>query len=186
MKLKYQKRNAERKSENKQLRRDGAIPAVLYARGQDSKNISIESAEYASFLRDVQPGRLSTTIVELIGEDNVALKAVFKDIQYHPTTYDVLHLDFEALNDSHEVNINVPIECTSVAECVGVKLGGVLRMVVRKTRVRCLPENIPTVFQIDVKTLGVRESRRLKDIQWPENVRPLDDLNQVAAIIAKR
>jgi len=186
MKLKYQKRNAVRKGENKQLRRAGAIPAVLYARGQDSKSISIETADYASLLRHVQPGRLSTTVVELAGEDNVAVKAVFKDIQYHPTTYEVLHLDFEALNDDHEVNINVPIECTGVAECAGVKLGGVLRLVMRKTRVRCFPKNIPTVFQIDVKTLGMRESRRLKDIQWPENVRPLDDLNQVSVIIAKR
>lgn len=186
MKLKYSMREARRKSEAKGLRRTGSIPAVLYSRGKESQHITISTAEFAAILRNVQPGRLSTTVIELAAEKGSPLKAILKDIQYHPTTYDVMHLDFELLLDDSEINVRVPIELVGAADCVGVKLGGVLRIVIRGLRVRCLPKNIPEAFFFDVRNLAARESRRLNELEIPDEVKPLDDLNQVAVIIAKR
>jgi large subunit ribosomal protein L25 len=185
MKLTYRPRKAERKSEAKTLRREGDIPAVLYSCAKAAEPIAIDGNAFRGLLRDIVPGRLSTIIFEL-SSDNGNRRAILKEIQYEPTTYEVRHLDFEELHEEQKVNIKVPIECFGAAECPGVKLGGVLRMVIRSLKVRCLPRDIPEVFKLDVRTLGPRESRRLRDVELPDTVRPLDNLNEVAVVIAKR
>ncbi len=186
MKLKYFSRNRQRKNDSKRLRHEGSIPSIIYSRGNNSTNIAINESEFTAFLRNVKSGHLSNQIFDLVDEAGVSKRAIIKDIQYHPTNYQVIHLDFEELVDGHKVNIKVPIEWINVADCVGVKLGFVLRSVIRSIRVSCLPEHIPTAFQLDVKDLGPRDSRRLKDLDIPETVRPLTNLEEVVVVVAKR
>ncbi|MGA8165330.1 MAG: 50S ribosomal protein L25/general stress protein Ctc [Waddliaceae bacterium] len=186
MKLTVYQRLAKKKSDNKQARRGGKIPAVLYVRGQPSEALLVGAAEFDSALRQMKRGRLATTKLTLVNEKGEERSAIIKDVQYHVTNYDVLHLDFEELIDEVKVNLNVPIECTGVADCVGVKLGGVLRQVIRHLRVHCLPEDIPEVFEIDVKSLAIKQSKKLRDIKIPPGVRPLGSLEEVAVVIAKR
>ncbi len=71
-------------------------------------------------------------------------------------------------------------------DCVGVKLGGVLRQVIRHVRVRCFPKDMPTFFELDISELGLKQSKRFSDIEIPKTVRPLVDLNEVVAVIVKR
>ncbi len=111
---------------------------------------------------------------------------ILKDIQYDPTNYSIIHLDFEELLDDVPVNVKVPIECTGVVDCTGVKLGGILRQVIRHLRVRCLPKDMPSFFQVDVKAMGIMDVKRLADLNIPQTVRPLADMNEVAVVIAKR
>jgi large subunit ribosomal protein L25 len=186
MKLKLFKRDAAKKGEVKRLRREGKIPAVVYKHGQAGDNIAIEASEFSAFLRKVQPGRLSTSVFTLADESGRSFRAIVKDIQYNPVNYNVVHLDFEELVDDVKINIKVPIEFVGVVDCVGVKLGGVLRQVIRQLRVRCLPQDIPEVFQLDVRDLGQRESRRLSDLSIPDTVRPLANLKEVVVVVAKR
>lgn len=186
MNLSINKRAVSCKREAKRLRREGKIPAIVYAEGKKGENIFIEEAQFCAVLRGIQLGYLPTTVLLLKDEDSNEFKAIVKDIQYHPTTYRILHLDFVRLIDNIEVNVKVPIECFGAAECPGVKLGGVLRQVIRHLSVRCLPENIPTKLSLDVKSLSMSQSKRLKAIDIPKGVRPLVDLNEVAAVIAKR
>lgn len=186
MKLKLYQRDAAGKSESKRLRREGKIPAVVYKHGSAGDSIAIENSEFNAFLRKVKPGRLSTSVFTLTGEDGKSFRVIVKDIQYNPINYNVVHLDFEELVEDVKVNVKVPIEFVGVVDCVGVKLGGVLRQVIRFLRVRCLPRDIPEVFLLDVKDLNQRESRRLKDLEIPNTVRPLSDLKEVVVVIAKR
>jgi len=186
MKLNYTKRAAEKKSQSKSLRREGKVPAVLYVRGKASEPVTADLAEFQSHLRQVKPGHLPTTIFSLVGEDGKERKSIVKEIQYHPTTYDILHLDFEELVDDVHVNIKVPIECTGVVDCVGIKLGGVLRQVIRHVKVRCLPKDIPSSFELDIRSLNMSDSKRLSDIEIPANVRSLANLREVAVVIVKR
>lgn len=186
MELSYFKRLAQRKSEANKIRREGNIPAVIYVRGQNSENVAVSNAEFSALLRQVQPGRLSTTIFKLKDGGGHQRRVILKEIQYAPTTYAVEHLDFEELLDDHKVNVKVPIECVGMGDCAGIKLGGVLRQVIRAVPVSCLPKDIPTAFQLDVRDMSMRDARRLKDIDMPETVRPLANLNEVAVAIVKR
>ncbi|MBS4163495.1 50S ribosomal protein L25 [Candidatus Protochlamydia amoebophila] len=186
MKLKAILRTGKSKSEINRLRREGMIPAVLYVRGKEGETLAINSAEFNSYLRRVKSGHLPTTIFTLVDEKGSERRVLVKDIQYAITTYQVMHLDFEELIDDHKINVKVPIECTGTVDCVGVKLGGVLRQVIRHARIRCLPKDMPSFFELDVQELGLKQSKRLKDINIPETVRPLIDMNEVVAVIVKR
>lgn len=186
MKLQSIIRAVESKSEIKSLRREGFIPAVLYVKGKSGETIAVKANELQTHIRQIKPGHLPTTIFALVDDKGNERRAIIKEIQYAVTNYDVTHLDFEELIPDNKINIKIPIECTGSADCVGIKIGGVLRQVIRHMRVRCLPKDIPSSFQLDIRELGLKQSKRLKDIQIPEEVTPLTNLNEVAAVIVKR
>lgn len=186
MKLQVRKRNQLKKSETKKIRREGDIPCALYIRGKATDSIIANGAEFRALMRDVQPGRLSTTVFTLTDVHGKTRRAILKEIQYEPTTYNVIHLDFEELFDNVKVKVKVPIECTGAVDCVGIKLGGILRQVIRHVLVSCLPKDIPEAFQLDVKNLALFETKRLSDIEMPQTIRAIANLKEVAVVIAKR
>lgn len=185
MKLTVTKRSGVRKSEAKEIRRKGNIPAVLYSVGNTCVNLEIEGNQFKTIIREIKAGRLSTTKF-VLNDNGKDRNAIVKDIQYHPTTYQILHLDFEELIDNTPVNVKVPIFCTGTVECLGIKLGGFLRQVIRTVKVECLPKDIPAEFVIDVRELGIRQSKRLRDLALPKGVRPLAPMDEVVVVIAKR
>ncbi len=186
MKLNIKKREKAAKTEVKQLRRDGDIPAVLYSSKSPGQNIVIKGDEFDAVLRMLKLGELSTVIFTLVDQEGNECRAIVKDIHYHVTTYDIIHLDFLQLFDTIPVNINIPVRCTNVESCAGVKLGGVVRQVIRSCLVRCLPGDIPREFTFDIKDLALHQSFKLKHLDIPENIRPLSQMNEVAVVIVKR
>ncbi len=186
MKLNIKKRNAEKQSDVNTLRREGFIPAVFYSKSRPTENVAVAKSEFDAFMRQLKTGRLATTKLTLILEGGQERQAIVKDIQYNVTTYNVIHLDFEELLADTKVRVNVPIECIGMADSPGVKLGGVLRQVIRSLRVECLPKDLPEDFKLNVSSLNMRESQRLKHIKLPAGIRPVVDLEEVAAVIVKR
>jgi len=185
MKLAFSQRKDIGKNSAKKLQREGKIPAVLYSRGQVGENLSIAERDFSALLREIKKGTLSTTILMLV-DGQQERRVLVKDIQYHPTSYRVVHIDFEELHDDVRVNVKVPIEATGVVDCVGIKQGGVLRKVIRQVRVNCLPKDIPACFQLDVKDLNLLQCKRLSNLAIPEGIRLLENLNEVAMVIVKR
>ncbi len=185
MELTVTKRIPGKKAETKKIRREGDIPAVVYSQGNKGEEIVVSGNAFKKILNQVQQGTLSTKVFTLL-HGGKKTRAVLKDIQYNVVTYDVIHLDFEELHKDALVTVNVPILCTGTVDCAGVKLGGALRQVIRHVKVRCLPEHIPSHFEIDVREMGVEESRRLSDIEVPHEVRPLIDLKEIVVTISKR
>src|SRR5581483_5885754 len=157
MKLAVKPRLGEKKKDVKDIRREGNIPAIIYfSKGQPEKLI-IDGTEFKAVLRGLKPGQLPTTVFTL-SDGKKERRAIIKDIQYHLTTYVVSHIDFEELVDDVPVNVKVPVNCVGVMDCMGIKLGGFLRQVVRHVKVQCLPKHIPAEFSVDVKDLGIRQS----------------------------
>jgi large subunit ribosomal protein L25 len=185
MKLSANERTSQTKSDINQLRREGKVPAVLYSPGKKGQLLTIDKAEFKGILREIKSGRLSTTVFTLVSNGKER-KAVIKDIQYQPTTYDVIHLDFQELVKDVPISVKVPISCTGVVDCAGIKLGGFLRQVIRCVTVECLPHLIPTEFVIDVKDLGIRQTKRLRDLTLPAGVKALAPMDEVVVVIAKR
>lgn len=186
MKLDIQKRETRSKSAVKAMRREKQIPAVIYHRSKDAEMISLDATLFSAMLREVVPGRLSTTLFVLKDAKGAERRAIIKDIQYNPVTYDVIHLDFEELIPDVTVNVKVPVECINIADCNGIKLGGFLRQVIRHVKVNCLPKDIPTHFELDIKNMVLYDQKRIKDLAIPQTLRPLVNLNEVIVVIAKR
>ena len=185
MNLTAKKRAKDTKAQINQIRREGNIPAVFYAPQSPAVSIEVEGAQFEAALRHIPKGRLATTVFTL-KVDGKTTKAIVKDIQYDVTTYNVIHLDFEELKEGVPVRINVPIECTGMEECVGIKQGGALRQIIRSVRVECLPGDIPREFFIDIRELSMRQSKKLSALEMPKGVRALAKADEVVAVIAKR
>ena len=183
MKLSVSPRTSTKKSDPKKNRREGHIPGILYGSSQANQNISVKADELKAILRNIKQGILPTTLFEL-HDGHKTHKALVKEIQYHPTSYEVLHIDFVLVSDKDPVTVNVPIQIVGVAECAGIKLGGFLRQVIRSLKVSCLPKDIPQEFAIDIREMNIAESKTLADISIPEGVRPLGRMNEVALVIA--
>jgi len=185
MKLNAQKRTSEKKSDVAALRRAGKIPAVLYKKNSANELVTVNTDEFQAIIRAIKQGQLATNVIELT-IDGKETKAVIKDIQYHPTTYNVIHLDFQELAKGSTVKVNVPVSCIGIADCTGIKLGGFLRQVLRTVKVECSSDAIPKEFVVDVRDLGIRQTKRLSDLALPKGVRPLAAMNEVLVVIAKR
>ncbi len=186
MELKMSTRPVAKKSEVKNARLDGLIPAVIYSAGKPGDPICVDGPTFTNFLAKLKRGRLPTVQFVLVDDKGAKRRAIIKDIQYDITTYDVIHLDFQEIHDDAEVNVKVPIECAGLIECVGIKHGGVLRQVIRSVKVRCLPKDMPAYFELDITNLELKQTKRLRDLAIPHGVRPIADLNEVAVVIAKR
>lgn len=185
MKLKVEKRTTGKKGENNKLRLEGNIPAILYNSKGEGHPITVNGEEFKAILRGMKQGLLATTVFELHGGGH-KVKAIVKDIQYHVATYNIEHLDFLELKDDTQVTVNVPIQLVGVADCVGVKLGGFIRQAIRTLKVSCLPKHIPQELFVDVREMGVAESKTLADIAIPPNVIPRASMKEVAVVIGKK
>lgn len=185
MKLEVTDRVTGKKTEAKKIRREGNIPAILYSRGKVGKEIVVEGIAFKKILNTLDKGMLSSTVFSLtMGEK--AVRSILKDIHYNVTTSEVIHLDFQELHDEIPVRLNIPIKCINAVDCVGIKLGGVLRQVVRSLKVSCLPKNIPSCFELDVQELNLGKTLRLRDIEISEEVCPLANLKEIAVVISRR
>lgn len=185
MKLNAHKRTNKKSNDNAALRRFGEIPAVLYKKNNANEIIALNADEFQAIIREIKPGQLATNVFDLI-IDGKEIKAIVKGIQYHPTTYKIIHLDFQELTKDSTVKVNVPVSCVGISDCVGIKLGGFLRQVLRSVKVECSSDAIPKEFVVDVKDLGIRQTKRLSDLALPKNVKPLAAMNEVLVVIAKR
>ena len=185
MKIKISEREGKHQSEISQMRHKGNIPAVIYAKGVESKLVAIEGEDFQVALRTMKKGHLPTTVFEF-ELDGKKCKAVVKDIQYHKTTYRIQHVDLLLLQDEVPVTVSVPVRCRGEADCVGIKLGGFLRQVIRHVKVKCLPKDLPSHFDLNIKEMAIGNSKRISDIDMPGSITPLAGKQAVVVTIAKR
>ncbi len=185
MKLSYFSRTVGKKGEVNKLRREGSIPAVIYGLDQPVQPIFIKKDEMETFLRQMKPGLLATSVFEL-HDGHKAHKAIIKEVQYHRSTYAIEHIDFALVNDKVPVTVNVPIQIAGLGDCVGVKLGGFVRQSIRSLKVSCFLKDIPQEFTIDVRDMQIAQTKRLSDISIPAGVKPIAKMNEVAVVIAKK
>jgi large subunit ribosomal protein L25 len=185
MKLKTVERDASKKRDAKRLRRAKSIPAVVYGKHTSARNVAISEDEFKTHLRQIPKGHLATSIFSLTDDKGKAHRAIVKDVQYHPTTYNILHMDFEELSDDSLVTLNVPVECVGDVDCVGVKQGGTMRQVLRHIRVTCYPKAIPSHFTLNVKSLNINDELKVADLEVAPGVHVHDDKKSVVVLITK-
>lgn len=131
----------------KALRNAGKVPCVLYG-GDNPLHFS---AEELSFSKLVYTPNAHTVVIAL--EDGSTHNAILQDIQFHPVSDKILHIDFYRLFDDKEVTMNIPVNV--VGKAPGVLDGGVLRLNKRKLKVKALPANLPDFIDADISELKI-------------------------------
>ncbi len=135
------------KKATKALRNAGQVPCVLY--GGD-KPVHF-SADERAFAKLVYTPNAHTVVITLDNGDN--FKAIMQDIQFHPVTDKILHIDFYQLFEDKAILMQIPVHF--VGSSKGVKNGGNLRKNARKLRIKALPENLPDFIEVDITPLKI-------------------------------
>lgn len=140
------KRESVGKKATKALRNAGQVPCVLYGGDQP---VHFSAAELA-FSKLVYTPNAHTVVIAL---GDTTFNAVLQDIQFHPVTENILHIDFYQLFDDKEIAMDIPVVLTG--NSVGVRAGGVLRRNRRKLRIKALPTNLPDNIVVDISKLKI-------------------------------
>jgi large subunit ribosomal protein L25 len=143
--IKGSERESVGKVSTKALRNAGMVPCVLYG-GQNPVHFS---AEEKAFSKLVYTPEAHTVVIEL--EGGKKMEGILQDIQFHPVSDKILHVDFYQLDAAKEITMEVPVKLTGTSP--GVLLGGVLRLNQRKLKVRALPANLPDFVEANISEL---------------------------------
>ena len=132
------------KKATKAVRDAGMVPCVIYGGNQPVHFVADERA----FKDLVYTPNAHTVVVELNG---ASTNVIMQDIQFHPVSDKILHIDFFQLSDDKEIVMEVPVKITGTSP--GVLLGGVLRLNQRRLKVKALPKNLPDFIEASISEL---------------------------------
>lgn len=178
------RRDASGSAACRRYRHEGMLPSVVYSHGVDTIPILVP---YMQFCQIAQKAT-SSQIFELKSSDPLlnGKSALVKEIQKHPLSGEVVHVDFQALRDDEEITVRVQLKITG--ESKGVKLdGGILTVTQHDLGVSCLPRLIPGSIVVDISDLGLGDNIHASDIKLPEGVKLEDDAETtlVSVVVAK-
>ena len=164
MSVSGQKRATTGKKAAKELRKEGLVPCNLYGEKKDEKGLpeALSFAIPATQLRKVvYSPDVYVVNVTIDGETH---KAVMKEIQFHPTTDAVLHIDFFEVNETKPITIGIPVKLTGHAQ--GVRDGGRLSQAVRTLNVTAPYKQIPEVLNVDVTELKLGKAIKVAELNF--------------------
>lgn len=159
-----QKRSDLGKKATKMLRKEGLIPCNIYGekKGENGLPEALAFAVPMSELRKlVYTPHIYVVNILIDGEKHLA---VMKELQFHPVTDALLHVDFFAINDEKPVTIGVPVKLNGLAQ--GVRDGGRMSLIVRKVNVRAKYKDIPETLDIDVTNMTIGKSIKVGDLSF--------------------
>ena len=166
---KFEKLNVDIRKEHgtsaaRRARLQNKVPAVVYHSGIEAIPLSVDKTSLNKALRTGQ----------MIFEVNVEDKNQFvlvKEIQYHPVTDEIIHIDFQKVKEDEKISLEVAVR--SSGEAQGVKLGGLLVQMLNSVTIKCKPAEIPEFLEIDVTDMEMNTNLFVKDITLPTDVEML-------------
>lgn len=179
--LKVTKRETMKKSDLRKLREKGLVPGVIY--GEGLKNNVLISVPLRSITELVRLKRNEDFLVELeIEKSRKKLIAVLKDEQFHPVKDEVTHVDFHSVSLEKPIVSQVPIHF--IGEPVGVKEGGVLFKTLYEIELEAKPLDLPSYIEVNIQDLKIGDSIHISDLEIPENVKVLHDLDETVVTVS--
>ena len=163
------------------VRRAGRIPAVIYGDKNEPISITLESREITKIVH--QPGVYGRLLdIKVGGSKHTVLT---RDIQFHPVTDNVLHMDFLRVSGSAKVAVAIAVEFINEDACPGIKVGGVLNVVRYEVELLCPATTIPEKITVDLQGLKIGDSVHISTIEMPDGVTPtITDRDFTIATIA--
>ena len=156
--IKGSKRESVGKVATKALRNADKVPCVLYGRETPIHF----SANELDFSKLVYTPNAHTVVLDIEGGQKI--NAILQDIQFHPVSDKILHVDFYQLSDDKEVNMEIPVTITGSAPGVMFQ-GGTLVISKRKLKIRALPQNLPDFITVDISTLKLGNKILTSDLE---------------------
>lgn len=166
-----QKRTELGKGPTNRLRRQGFIPGIIYGHQTSGLPVAIGESEFRRV--DVGTGQVFKVVVEGEGEHSVLIR----EMQKHPVSQRVIHVDLLEVSMDEPINTIVPIRIDGEAK--GEKAGGILQYGIREVEINCLPADIPEAIEVDISELEIGDQVKVEDLVPPAGVTILTDPEQL-------
>jgi len=176
--IKGVKRELKGKGYLNDLRRKQMIPGVLYAKGQEALPIAVEGRTLNRIISHSGSGGLFS--LELEGESRPRT-ALVREVQRHPVSREISHLDFLVVSMTEKITSQVPIQIVGEEEVV--KHGGILQLGAKELEVSCLAADLPEFIRCDVSHLRVGDKITVADLEVPPTVEKVSDPDSVVALV---
>jgi large subunit ribosomal protein L25 len=178
-KLIAKKRDLEGTSNARRMRKTGSLPAVIYGADKEAVSVEINAHDFEQLFHHHASESLMTEI-ELEGEGNI--RVLVKDVQHHPVTSDLLHVDMMRVVAGKAMTVEIQLEI--VGEAAGVKAGGTLDHIMHSLSVECLPKDMVEAIEIDVSDLEIGEALQVSDLGLDSKYKVLVDEASIVATVA--
>jgi large subunit ribosomal protein L25 len=149
---------------SRRLRREGFVPGVVYAGGEDAIAFQVAEREVRGIIHG------GAALFDLEVEGSKAVPVVIKDQQLHPVRGSIQHLDLQQVNLKEAIQAEVILELEGVDDAPGVRASGVLEHVTREITVEALPAEIPDKIVVDVSAMEINDTLQLTSVTAPEGV----------------
>ncbi len=166
--LTAQKREKAGKGIARTLRREDKVPAVIYG---DNKSPELIALEGNPIRVEYVKGHMSTNLCDLT-VDGTKVLVLARDIQIHPVTDKVEHIDFLRVGPKTKIHVSVPVHFVNENNCPGIKNKGVLNVVRHDVELLCNAVDIPEAIEVDLKDLDLGHSIKITDIKLPNGAKP--------------
>jgi len=159
-------RTEEGKGASRRLRHANRVPAIIYGAGKEAVSVSL----LANFVKHaLENEALFNTVLTVDVEGGETEACVIKDIQRHPATGAVFHIDFQRAADNILVK-KIPFNFIGEDVSPGVKAGGMISFLQATVEINCLAKNLPTEITVDVSNMEAGTSLRLSELDLPEGI----------------
>jgi len=176
-KISCQKRDKKTRGYLNELKRNGIVPGTVYGKGVDNQAISVSLKQLTrTFQAHGSRGLFSLEI-----DGGSGLMVVVREIQRHPITGQIAHVDFWKVRLDEKINSTVGISLVGEEEIM--KKGGILQAGAKEIEVSCLPQDIPETLVYDIAALEIGDKVTVADLQVPEGVEVLNDLETMVATV---
>jgi len=177
--LSVEPRTGRGKGPARRLRQAGKVPGVFYGPRSAAMPLAVDGKEFASHVANLEGShliRFQSAAADL--EQRVAL---VREVQAHPVTGTLLHIDFYEVDLTQRLQVTVPLHFVGKAR--GVAEGGILQPVLREIEVECLPTDIPQFIEVDVSALDIHDAVHLAELQMPPNVTAVYESNDAVVTV---
>jgi large subunit ribosomal protein L25 len=159
------------------LRRDGKLPGVIFGRGLDSNNVSVDAHEFELLRRHAGPN----TLIDLSVDGESSAPVLVHGVQTHRVTRRPLHVDLYVVRMTEELTVDVPLVSEGETEAVETG-GGTLLHVIENVRVRALPDHLPQSIHYSIESLATFDDQiHVRDLEIPSDATLLTDPDEVVA-----
>ena len=181
VKLAAQTRSEVGRTAVKKIKAQGFVPAVIYSHHVEPVSLKVTERDIDTLLAHAV-GEHVLVDLEIAGAANQL--ALIQEVQHHPVTQRILHVDFHGVSANEEIEASIPVE--PQGESIGVKsYGGILEQLHRELAIRCLPKDLPEYIEVDITALNVGQSIHVKDIKLPPGVTAVDDGDVTVFLVAE-
>ncbi len=180
LKINAQSRAEVGRNAVKKIKAAGFVPAVIYGAKDAAQNLQIVERELAQLLGHATS---ESVLVEVNIKEGGTRTALISEVQHHPVSGAILHVDLHAVAMDELFTVEVSVE--TVGEPAGVKTGGgVLEVILRTLEIECLPSDLPEAITVDVSNLQIGDSLHVRDLALPKGVVVLNDAELTVAHVA--